>query len=108
MDSRLPLNFAPQQPSVPELHIRGPDDSKTTWVQLSYFCVDGGMGFFFEVTPGTSLPGGALLAVYYGRSNVSLQLKYKEAQKLSVNESLHSGWAEWPCNLRGGPRERLL
>jgi hypothetical protein len=42
----------------------------------------GGMGFFFEVPPGTSLPGGALLAVYYGRSNVSLQLKYKEAQKL--------------------------
>jgi hypothetical protein len=75
MDGRLSLDFAPQQPSVPELYIRGPDDYKTTWVQPSHFCVDGGMGLFFEVTPGTSLPGGALLAVYYGRSNVSLQLK---------------------------------
>jgi hypothetical protein len=82
MDGRLPLDFAPQQPSVLELHIRGPDDSKTTWVQPSHFCVDGGMGLFFEVTPGTSLPGEALLAVYYGRSKVSLQLKYREAQKL--------------------------
>jgi hypothetical protein len=44
--------------------------------------VDGGVGLFFEIPPGTSLPGGALLAVYYGRSNVTLQLKYKEAQKL--------------------------
>jgi hypothetical protein len=58
------------------------------------------MCLFFEVTPGTSLPGGALLAVYYGRSNVSLvQLKYREAQKLfdmsdyshSVNELLTKG-----------------
>jgi hypothetical protein len=29
------------------------------------------MGLFFEVTPGTSLSGGALLVVYYGRSNVT-------------------------------------
>jgi hypothetical protein len=82
LDGRLPLDFAPQRPSLPELHIRGPDDYKSTWVQPSHFCSDGGMGLFFEVTPGSSLPGGALLAVYYGRSNVSLQLKYREAQKL--------------------------
>jgi hypothetical protein len=82
LDGRLPLDFAPQRPSTPELHIRGPDDYKTTWVQPSHFCVDGGMGLFFEVPPGTSLPGGAFLAVYYGRSNVSLQLKYRGSEAL--------------------------
>jgi hypothetical protein len=82
LDGRLLLDFAPQRPSTPELHTQGPDDYKTTWVQPSHFCLDGGMGLFFEVPPGTSLSGGALLAVYYGRSNVTLQLKYKEAQKL--------------------------
>ena len=40
------------------------------------------MGLFFEVLPGTTLPGGALLAVYYGRSNVNLKLKFKVVQKL--------------------------
>jgi hypothetical protein len=63
MDGRLPLEFAHQRPPMPELHIWGPDDYKTTWVQPSHFCVDGGMGLFFEVPPGTSLPGGALLAL---------------------------------------------
>jgi hypothetical protein len=80
---KLPWGFIPRRDPNPALHTRDVDHYyRHSWVQPSHFCEGGGMGLFFYTPRGQVLPAGTLLGVYSGRSDKSLKIKYKEAQKL--------------------------
>ena len=79
---KLPASFERAPILDKKVYRRGKNDYPHSWVQPSYFCPGGGLGFYFEVLPGCTLPAGTRIGVYTGRDNRNLQIEYLEAQKL--------------------------
>ena len=83
-DGKLPDSFVSLKGNkeYTKLHQYGPSDWQPSWVQPSHFCDGGGLGLFFRVPKGQTIPAGTMIGVYSGRDSFNLSITFAAAQKL--------------------------
>jgi hypothetical protein len=80
-DGKLPADFCLLKAELSAIWEHYTLDYRPSWVQPSHFCQGGGMGLFFQVPTGRTLPAGLLIGRYRGQDTTLLKLTASEAQK---------------------------